>query len=164
MRDDRRAAAGFARDDRGQTTQDFAIGVGVFLLAVAFAFTAIPGVLDTNGASDERIERARADRLATAIVDDFATGGDPNELDGFRLRNEFDEPTTPARVGLRTADGRPLEAVTITLETIDRESVVLTRATSTVRGRPDETVERFVSVTDIRACRTACRLVVEVWS
>ncbi|SFS75847.1 DUF7287 family protein [Halostagnicola kamekurae] len=164
MRDDRRAAAGSARGDRGQTTQDFAIGVGVFLLAVAFAFTAIPGALHTNEASDERTDRAQADRIATAVVDGFETGDDPNELDGSRFRNEFDESTTPARVGLRTANGRPLEAVTITLETIDRESVILTRATSAVRGRPDETVERFVSVTDIRACRTACRLVVEVWS
>ncbi|WP_050051178.1 hypothetical protein [Halostagnicola sp. A56] len=163
MRSERSGSNATSRCARGQTTPDFAIGVGVFLLAVAFAFATIPGVLDTDGGPDERIERAQADRIATAIVDDFGTGDDPAEVDGARLRNEFDESATPSRIGLRTANGHPLEAVTITLETIDRESVILTRATSAGHGRPDRTVERFVSVADIRSCRTACRLVVEVW-
>ena len=29
-------------EDRGQTTQDFAIGIGVFILAVAFVFSFLP--------------------------------------------------------------------------------------------------------------------------
>ncbi|AHF99049.1 hypothetical protein HALLA_09360 [Halostagnicola larsenii XH-48] len=154
------------RDDRrqrGQTTQDFAIGVGVFLIAVAFAFTAVPAITGTDAGPNERIADARTDQIATAIVGDLATDESPTELDGDRLRNEYADDEIQKRFGLRTADGVALESVRITLETIDRETELLTRGEDSASGRPTDSVERLVSVGDTEDCQVACRLVVEVW-
>ncbi|SEO35522.1 hypothetical protein SAMN04487948_10231 [Halogranum amylolyticum] len=63
------------RRSRAQTTIDFAIGAGVFLLAVAFVVAFIPGMLDPY----EGIQRetVTADRVATQLSTDLL--GDPNE-------------------------------------------------------------------------------------
>lgn len=167
MRDDSRRPTTIDREDRrqrGQTTQDFAIGVGVFLLAVAFAFTTVPAITGTDAGPNERSTDARTERIATAIVDDLATDENPTELDGDRLQDEYADDEIQTRFGLRTADSVALETVRITLETIDRETELVTRGGGSASDRPADSVERLVSVNDIEDCQIACRLVVEVWS
>lgn len=68
--------------ERGQTTLDFAIGVSIFLISIAFVFTFVPGTLQpfTQGAQDET---AGTDRVADLIVLDLTTEpGDAYILDG----------------------------------------------------------------------------------
>ncbi|WP_049980473.1 DUF7287 family protein [Halolamina rubra] len=53
-----------AADDRGQTVLDYAIGVGIFLVAVMFVVATIPGMFAPFvGAGDAQI----ADRVATSL-------------------------------------------------------------------------------------------------
>ncbi|ACV10916.1 conserved hypothetical protein [Halorhabdus utahensis DSM 12940] len=62
--------------DRGQTTLDFAFGVSIFLLVLAFAFTFIPGILQpfAEGTAAETVGANRAaDTLAEGTLGDPAT-------------------------------------------------------------------------------------------
>lgn len=52
---------------RAQTTLDFAIGMSVFLLAVVFVFTFVPGILEPFEAGPQE-ETAVADRVASQLV------------------------------------------------------------------------------------------------
>ncbi len=146
--------------NRGQTTQDFAIGIGIFLLAVAFAFATVPALVGPDGVSSDSDAYAQTERITMAIVDDLETGNNPNELDGERLENEYEPDAFPERVGLRTTDGVALESVTISLETLDRETELLTRGNGDADDHSAVTVERLVSVDGISECETACRLAV----
>ena len=60
-------------NDRGQTTLDFATGVGTFLLAVAFVFAFVPGMFQPFDGSPEGA--LVADRTADALAADLL--GDP---------------------------------------------------------------------------------------
>jgi hypothetical protein len=61
--------------DRGQTTLDFAVGISIFLITVAFTLTFIPGMLDpfTGGLEEETVAVNRvADSLAQGMLGDPA--------------------------------------------------------------------------------------------
>ena len=66
--------------DRGQTTFDFAIGVSVFLLAVAFVFSFVPGMVQPFTSSGQE-EMAASNRLADRLATDALTDGEPYILD-----------------------------------------------------------------------------------
>lgn len=69
------------RSSRGQTALDFAVGMGVFLLAVGFAFSFVPAMFqpfDTTGEGSAVI----ADRSATHLTEmSLSAGGSPGMLD-----------------------------------------------------------------------------------
>lgn len=58
-----------APESRGQTTLDFAIGMSVFLIAVAFVISFVPGLLDpfSGGGTEDTVT---ANRVATALSED----------------------------------------------------------------------------------------------
>ncbi|WP_181685844.1 DUF7287 family protein [Halorhabdus salina] len=61
---------------RGQTTLDFAFGISIFLLVLAFAFTFVPGMLQpfAQGTDAETVGANRAgDTLAEGMLGDPAT-------------------------------------------------------------------------------------------
>lgn len=64
------------QDGRAQTTLDFAIAMGVFLLAVAFVFTFIPS-LTSPFIDGNQEQSAIADRVASNLVE--GSLADPNE-------------------------------------------------------------------------------------
>ncbi|WP_438267245.1 DUF7287 family protein [Halomarina salina] len=65
---------------RGQTTLDFAIGVSVFLLAVAFVFSFVPGMVQPFSNSGQE-EMAASNRLASQLATDALTEGEPYVFD-----------------------------------------------------------------------------------
>src|SRR6056297_2954004 len=69
------------RGNRGQTTQDFAIGVSVLLLTVigAFVFTQ-GGALSVYEGTSPGVAQPQADRIATYIVEDYSVEDEPNVL------------------------------------------------------------------------------------
>jgi len=76
----RTAADARRPDERGQTLIDYAIGVGLFLLAVAFVFSYVPGMLDPFTAEQENVQLA--DRAATQLSEHhLARPGEPFVLD-----------------------------------------------------------------------------------
>ncbi|MCW8172625.1 hypothetical protein D8S78_10780 [Natrialba swarupiae] len=46
-------------DERGQTTQDFVVGLGLFVLAVAFVFMTVPNFIATPTGSIDGGSRSR---------------------------------------------------------------------------------------------------------
>jgi hypothetical protein len=119
-----RADGGPRRADRGQTTLDFAIGVGVFMIAVAFTVTFVPGLFEPfiGGTAEETVAANRViDVVSNGMLADPA---DPRVLDAactvafFETDNNnddgsFDFPSgcnyeatddLPARLGIQ---GRP---------------------------------------------------------
>jgi hypothetical protein len=62
---------------RGQTTVDFAVGMGVFLLAVAFVFAFVPTTFVPFSGDDGR-QMVLADRTADHLTDDLLVA-DPRD-------------------------------------------------------------------------------------
>ncbi|GAB7012902.1 DUF7287 family protein [Halolamina salina] len=69
----------FVDDGRGQTVLDYAIGVGIFLVAVTFVVATIPGMFSPFlGAGDTQV----ADRVATSLATErLGTPEEPYVLD-----------------------------------------------------------------------------------
>lgn len=63
--------------ERGQTTVDFAVGISVFLLVVAFVFTFVPTTFTPFSGDDSR-QMVLSDRTADHLADDLLVA-DPHE-------------------------------------------------------------------------------------
>lgn len=64
---------------RGQTTLDFAIGVGVFLISVAFVLSFVPGMIQPFETNTQE-EMSVADRVATQLAKSMLGGPSPYVL------------------------------------------------------------------------------------
>lgn len=170
-RDSRRVSISLA--DRGQTTQDFAVGIGVFLLAIAFVFGSVPTFLTPFSSSDGPAKTAQADRIASIVVEDLSTGPDePNNLSDPAFQAEYsgaDSAELANDLGLRESDGVALDRINITIETFNQSESLGNR---TIHGAGDEysrsqsaaSAARIVTIDDDEnRCEPACRLVVRVW-
>ena len=74
--------------NRGQTTQDYAVGIGVFLLAIAFVFSFLPTVMMPFDSSVSSAETAQADRIAGQIIDNMSTGTG-NEINASKFKETY---------------------------------------------------------------------------
>lgn len=100
---------------RGQTTLDFVLAIGIFVVAVAFVFGFVPGMLDPF--TQDQAEGQVADRVADAVVDELAHGvGAPAELNETKTVTYFDGGTALAErvgvastYGINVTVGRPVE-------------------------------------------------------
>ena len=161
--------------DRGQTTQDFAVGIGLFLLAIAFVFTYVPTLITPFSTPVGGAETAQADRIAATIVDDLSADTDgANELNltAFDERYESEEDRIE-NLSLRsttTDDGDPvaIDRVNVTIHSLN-ESAGGTGLPVTAGGDYDEgqatsSASRIVTVEGAGyECDPACRLSVRVW-
>ncbi|SEV97190.1 DUF7287 family protein [Natrinema salifodinae] len=104
--------------DRGQTTQDFAVGIGVFLLAIAFVFSFLPSLITPFDSSVGGAETAQADRIADRVVhdletetqnevsvsrfeDNYVNASDSDLIERLGIRGDIDEELTYDRVNVR---------------------------------------------------------------
>lgn len=90
---------------RGQTTLDFAIGMSFFLLAVAFVFAFVPGMIDpfTDTTQEEMAASNRlADRLAT---DALASPDEPHVLNETCTRRFFNSSADPGTCAFAADNG-----------------------------------------------------------
>ncbi|SDJ93840.1 hypothetical protein SAMN04515672_1895 [Natronorubrum texcoconense] len=149
--------------DRGQTTQDFIVGIGVFILAVAFVFSFLPTMLTPFDSSTSGGQTAQADRVADRLVHNLSDGT-ANEIDGNQLENYDDDHNVSKALGLRTnQDGDPIQRVNVSLQPLNEST--------TVKGFGPEyddqsaaSSARIVTVEDgPDDCDPACRLVVRIW-
>ena len=138
--------------DRAQTTQDYAIGIGLFLLAVMFVIAFVPSVMGTFGAADSAERSAQAERIAAAIVDEAVVDDGRVLLDADALDAVLDNPST---LGMSPA----ARSVNITVETLDGERVM--HGGDSYEGATADAWTRTISIEG--SCETACRLTVRVW-
>jgi type II secretory pathway pseudopilin PulG len=153
-------------DDRGQTLQDYALGISVFLIAVVVLLGAIlPTVLTPFTDSVGADRRAQAERVAAELVTNASVAGKTNHLNASTvetlvalgqdsLRSRYQLPNTVA--------------VNVTLRTMDSDRVVRSADGTDLSVGPSPTRQeiatttRLVTLTD-GSCPTACRLAVRVW-
>ncbi|MFD1564744.1 hypothetical protein ACFR99_14475 [Haloarchaeobius amylolyticus] len=152
--------------DRGQTTQDFAVGIGIFLLAIAFVFSFLPTIMMPFDSSVSGAETAQADRIADRIVNDTSTGTS-NELDEDGL-DPYNGTTLTSELGLRSSGDTPIDNVNVTVMNISNESTVGSTDNwtggETYADQSAASSARIVTIDDREErCDPACRLIVRVW-
>lgn len=78
--------------DRGQTTVDFAIGVGLFLITVAFVMATVPGMLEpfAHDQDDPLVADRTASQLAEGHLGNPRTPGTLNETCTYSFFEETD--------------------------------------------------------------------------
>ncbi|MCU4716590.1 DUF7287 family protein [Halapricum hydrolyticum] len=145
-------------DERGQTLQDFAVGIGVFLVVFVFVLSLFPGLLTPFQSSASGAERAQAEQVTTQMMHNLSEGSEPNHLNATRVTATLNQPESD----LRDRFGLPSTVnLNITVETLDGE----THIESTVNRLYDREVAtsaRIITMDDPE-CDPACRLVVRVW-
>jgi hypothetical protein len=159
-------------DDRGQTPQDFAVGISIFLLAVIAVFTFLPNVFTPFTSGAQGFD-GQADRASTSVVDELAEEPGTTRLNESATERWF-----------YTYDGRP-DDVALTLGLQDYQNVNVTiyrldgtdpgdvqsitangNTTRLVAGHEYEGEASSTMVRIVRfegACSTGCRMVVRVW-
>ncbi|OLZ41358.1 hypothetical protein A6E15_10315 [Natrinema saccharevitans] len=146
--------------DRGQTTQDFAIGIGIFLLALAFVFLFLPSVVTPFESSVGDAETAQADRIADRIVSNASTET-PNEIDDTKF-DKFTAADLESELGLRSSDEVRVDKVNVTVWNLEDGTRVETGG-DRYDDQPAEMSARIVTFDESIDCEPACRLVVRVW-
>ncbi|WIV67778.1 DUF7287 family protein [Natrialbaceae archaeon AArc-T1-2] len=166
--------------DRGQTTQDFAVGIGIFLLALAFAFSFIPTFMTPFETPVGGGETEQADRIAATIVDDLSVADSerPNHVAGDDLEEYEDKNSseladdTVLGSELRTTEDNgdtvAIDRVNVTLTSLDGEEVVNSTDDNYHEDLPSSSASRIVTVEDedgdiVDGCEPACRLTVRIW-
>ena len=154
--------------DRGQTPQDFAVGISIFLITVTFVFAFVPSVLQPSRAGEEVTLTTEADRVASGLVSNFSVSGRPNHLDESKVnatvntydgdvekfRNDYGLTTyTQVNVTIRTLDGSG---------TVDNASGDPYRFGDEYRNQEAVVVQRVVTM-DHPQCQDGCQLIVRLW-
>lgn len=67
-------------DDRGQTLQDYLLGVSILLVAVIFTVGYLPSVFDSYDSPTDGVIAEQADRAAVYLVDNYSVEGKANVL------------------------------------------------------------------------------------
>lgn len=155
--------------DRGQTNQDFAVGIGIFLLTIAFVFAYVPNFVTPFTPDVGSAETAQADRIAATVVDDLTDDpARPNHLNATAFDERYDdEDALVEHLGLRSTSETTIDRVNVSIETIDGETVDADELATGPAYRSDQpagSAARIVTVEgDDADCDPACRLVVRVW-
>jgi len=145
-------------DTRGQTLQDFAVGVGIFLIAFIFVLSLFPGLLTPFQSSASGAERAQAEQVSTQMLNTLSDGSAPNHLNTAELTTVLGG----SEADLLDRYGLPIAAnINVTVETLDGTRNIYT-TNNEVGDREVATSARIVTLDDTR-CEPACRLVVRVW-
>ncbi len=143
---------GLGDSDRAQTTQDFAVGIGIFLLAVALVFGVVPSVFAPYDYTPTGSQSAQADRIATTVVASTATSETAPTL------TPWNETTLRQRAGVS-----PTTRINVSFRRLTNDTPIgATVGPSVPSDRSTTTRTRVVRSSDDQ-CASPCRLVVEVW-
>ncbi len=143
--------------ERAQTTFDFATGITLFLLVVAFAFTTVPGFLAPYQGGGET-ESLVADRAADQLVSESLTAGGRYRLTNESIESFFDSGDPASTLGINDAR----YGVWVTLNSTGPASEPVWREATGEQPPDSATVSRSRRVVNWEG-RNA-DLTVEVWS
>lgn len=159
-------------DDRGQTPQDFAIGMSIFLLAVITVLTFVPSIFTPFTAPETAIE-GQADRASTAAMSELTVEGSTTQLNRSATESWFADyqsrPTEDLAAELGLESYRSVNVTVVPLEGNATAAPVSVDGTNLTAGEPydgqsSSTMVRIVEVEGADGeCEPACRLVVRVW-
>jgi hypothetical protein len=158
-------------DSRGQTLQDFTLGVTLFIVTVTFVLGIFPGYLSPFTTGVTGAERAQADQVARSMLLNLSTADGGNTVNATRLHTVLNQ----SQEQLRGQFGLPKTAgVNITVVSLNGTKMVrLDRSgdsLATVQGRNNQTAGTVARVVSFRnntkyrpRCNPGCRLVIKVW-
>ena len=149
---------------RGQTLQDYTIGISLFLITVAAVLAGLLGFTSplTAGVSAEDI--SQSERVSTAMVGNHSTGRQPNELNASQLSTTMNQPVEQLRTrwGIERTTSLNVSLVTLNgTRIVDRGGNELAVGASAT-NRSTATASRIVTLDD-GTCDPSCRLVVRTW-
>lgn len=173
-----RSSGGAARtrrsDGRAQTPFDFALGISVFIVTIAFVFAFVPSTLTFASADPGAKEAKQADRAATTLIGNLSTGHRQNQLNGTATADYFN--TTSNESALQADLALPSSAeINVTVRSLDGTGVARVRDSygndirlaagrSIPEDQPAAEIARIVAVTnDDNDCDPACQFIVRVW-
>lgn len=158
--------------DRAQTTQDFAVGVSIFLLVLAGTVAFLPNIFAPYDQQVGSAERQQAIRIADVLVEKHTVTDKQRTLDFAALQSDISSLTTSdvrSRAGV--ADER-LVVVEVYERPDDTHPGDPALPAPIFEGGqdydrsdppPSVTVTRLVESSDDSDCVQVCRLVVRVW-
>jgi len=156
--------------DRGQTTQDFAVGISVFLLTVGFTFGFLPTLLSPFGSPVGDDITAKSDRVAGTMISDLSVDGEPRTLNATQLEafisNNKSESALREYFGLRAS--ADVNVTVLNVHEGGGRNVLQLGGAPMVAGddyrsqTPAASTTRVVLVTGGQ-CDVQCLLVIRVW-
>jgi hypothetical protein len=164
---ERRRRHTLSDDTRGQTLEDFLIGVSLFLVTLTFVFGLYPGLLEPFSSGVSNAEKSQANRMSRSMVLNLSDGTDRNRLNSTELQKVLDKSESE----LRERYGLPETAsINVTVRKLDGQQIV-TYSGTTLAGARDATNQsaataaRVITLTDDDdgVCEPGCRLVVKIW-
>jgi hypothetical protein len=184
-----RDLTGLRGGDRGQTTQDFAVGISVFLLTVTFTFAFVPSTVTPFGSPVTDAIPAKSDRVASTVVDTYAVEDGSRTLDFDELTDPSASPTSMSNAigsadvsdtvsgdNLRDMFGlRDTAQVNITIEKRSGDIVKAEYDSSSAgkeamvggddypQNQAAASTTRVIRLEGVDGCKTGCLLVVRVW-
>jgi len=162
-------------DERGQTTQDFAIGVSVLLVTIigAFVFTQ-GGALSVYEGTSPGVQQPQADRIASYIVQNYSDDDQRNTLDYTSIDGNLsgDLSDLKQRAGVNVASDRRTNPI-VNVSIVDGETLRDGQLTPTddpgirlawgqYRRSESASASRVVQL-EGGGCDPVCWLVVRVW-
>jgi len=147
-------------DRRGQTLQDYAIGVSVFLLAAAFVVSFIPTLFTPFTAPVDASQTAQADRYAAEVLSEITQSDSTNTLDGTETDAFFSNESSVDRIP--TAE---LSDVNVTL--VAGNGTTQQAVGPPYQGRSTAAATRVVipeaGYDGNHSCTATCRIEVRLW-
>lgn len=150
--------------DRGQTPQDFAVGISIFLITVMFVFAFVPSVLQPSRAGEEVTLTAEGDRVASGLISNLSAPGRPNHLDDSRVEefvDAYDEDNTSefrSDYGLRT-----YTEVNVTIRTLNGSARIDDYSFGDDYRNQEAVVIQRVVTMENPDCDDGCHLIVRLW-
>jgi len=145
---------------RAQTPQDFAIGVSIFLLTMAFVFTFIPGIFSPFATDPTPGSEQIADRVAEDLVANYSIEGRPNWLnESFRaeiletgLSKDEETRRLQDRVGIPTINNVNITIRQAVDRNDDNETEVIARVGEPFQEQSTVAVSRLVVIAKVPEC------------
>lgn len=150
---------------RGQTTQDYLIGVTLVLLTLVSVFALVPTLFGVTQDVVDSAERAAASELGDYLVNRYSVPGANNTLVFDELDDALSGSTgrTISEIAIQEAGMRPRENVNVTIVTGGEQLRSYPSHDVPDADRTTATSIRVVRFTNPRKCVTVCRIIVRVW-
>lgn len=148
--------------DRGQTNQDYVVGVSVMLLTLVAVFSFVPGIFTSFNDQVDSDEQALADRISYRLLEQASVAGKTNTLEWTTLEGEIDESSGDFadfrnRLGVK-------DNTRINVRVFNRSGRMLESGEEYDLDRRVAAISvRIFTFQDPSRCSPTCRMVVRVW-
>jgi hypothetical protein len=151
---------GFTSDRRGQTLQDYVIGISIFLLTTAFVVGFIPTLFTPFTAPVDASQTAQADRYAAEVLSEITQPDSMNTLDGAETDTFFATESNLNRIPTSAQS-----EINVTL--VDGNGTVQHTMGPPYQGESTAAATRIVvpepSYVGNHTCTATCRIEVRLW-